>query len=401
MSHVLILGAGFGGLEVATRLSESLSGDVPLTLLDGSDSFFFGFSKLDVLLGRRAAEQVRLPYTALALPGVEFHQEMITTIDAQHRHVYTENGSYEVDFLVIALGAEYDPAATPGFIQGGYEYYTLAGAERLRDALPSFEGGNIVISVLGEPYKCPPAPFEAAFLLEDYFAGRGLRDQVTITVTGYMGAPVPVAREVSEPILAHLTARGITFLPKHTVCRLNITAKVAEFVEGGEIPYDLFIGIPVHRVPAVVAASGLAPDGWIPVEKTNLATRFDGVYAIGDVAAAYTAKAGVFAERAAAVVADDIIARLRGTPPPAPYDGAGQCFIEFGRGEVGMVNANFLSGPKPTGVLVGPSRVLAAEKAEFARSRQQRWFGGLNRGVPLDEGCRDAAYSSAVPVQDR
>jgi sulfide:quinone oxidoreductase len=382
MSHVLILGAGFGGLEVAARLSESLSGEAQVTLIDGSGFFFFGFSKLDVLLGRRTAEQVLLPYSALALPGVEFRQELITEIDAEHRHVRTENDSYEADLLVIALGAEYDASATPGFIEDGYEYFTLAGAERLRDALPSFEGGNI--SVLGEPYKCPPAPFEGAFLLEDYFTGCGIRDRVTITVTGYMGAPVPVAREVSEPILAHLTARGINFVPKHTVCPLNATAKVAEFAEGGEIPYDLFIGIPVHRVPAVVAASGLAPDGWVTVEKTNLATRFDSVYAIGDVAAAYTAKAGVFAERAAAVVADDIIARLRGTPPPPPYDGAGQCFIEFGRGEVGKVNANFLSGPKPTGVLVGPSRALAAEKAEFARRRQRRWFGGLDQGVPRD-----------------
>jgi sulfide:quinone oxidoreductase len=383
MSRVLILGAGFGGLEVATRLSESLFGDAQVTLIDGSDAFFFGFSKLDVLLGRRAADQVRLPYTALALPGVEFRQELIIAIDAEHRCVRTENGSYEADFLVVALGAEYHLAATAGFIEDGYEYYTLSGAERLRDALPSFEGGNIVISVLGEPYKCPPAPFEGAFLLEDYFAGRGLRDQVTITVTGYMGAPLPVAKEVSEPILAHLSARGITFVPKRTVCRLDTVSKVAEFAEGGHIPYDLFIGIPVHRVPAVVAASGLAPNGWISVEKTNLATQFDSVYAIGDVAAAYTAKAGVFAERAAAIVAEDITARLRRTSPPPPYDGAGECFIEFGRGEVGKVNANFLSGPKPTGVLVGPSRALAAEKAEFARSRQQRWFGALGEYASL------------------
>jgi sulfide:quinone oxidoreductase len=377
MSHVLILGAGFGGLEVAARLSESLSGDALVTLIDGSDSFFFGFSKLDVLLGRCAADQVLLPYKALALPGVEFRQELITAIDAEHRRVCTENRSYEADFVVIALGAEYESTATPGFIEDAYEYYTLSGAERLRDALPSFEGGDIVISVLGEPYKCPPAPFEAAFLLEDYFTGRGLRDRVTITVTGYMGAPVPVAKEVSEPILAHLTARGITFVPKRTVCRLNTAGKVAQFAEGDAIPYDLFIGIPLHRVPAVVAASGLAPNGWITVEKTNLATQFDGVYAIGDVAAAYTAKAGVFAERAAAVVADDITARLRRTPPPPPYDGAGDCFIEFGRGEVAKVHANFLSGPRPTGALVGPSRALAAEKAEFARTRQRRWFGGL------------------------
>jgi sulfide:quinone oxidoreductase len=142
MSRVLILGADFGGLRAATPLSESLSGEAQVTLIDGSDSVFFGFSKLDVLLGGRAADQVLLPYKALALPGVEFRQELTTAIDAKQRHVRTENGSYEADFLVIALGAEYDPTATAGFIEDGYQYFTLAGAERLRDALASFEGGT-------------------------------------------------------------------------------------------------------------------------------------------------------------------------------------------------------------------------------------------------------------------
>ncbi|MDO3637216.1 NAD(P)/FAD-dependent oxidoreductase [Mycolicibacterium arseniciresistens] len=372
-THVLVLGAGFAGLELAAQLSQSPE-PVRVTLIDRNDTFHFGFSKLDVLLGRRTADDVQLPYAQLAKPGVEFRREVITAIDAETRRVRTDAGTYDADFLAVALGADYDPSATPGFAEDGYDYYTLAGAERLRDALPTFDGGNIVIGILGEPYKCPPAPFEAAFLLEDYFTGRGLRDQVTITVTGYMNAPVPVAKEVSEPLMAHLTARGITFIPQRTVCRLDTTAKRAEFAEGDSIPYDLFIGIPVHRVPAVVAESGLAPDGWIAVDKTNLATRFPGVYALGDVAAANTPKAGVFAERAAGVVAADITARLRGTPPPPPYDGAGDCFIEFGRGQVAKVHANFLGGPQPTGALLGPSRELATEKAHFAPTRQRRWF---------------------------
>ncbi|MBI2698285.1 MULTISPECIES: NAD(P)/FAD-dependent oxidoreductase [Mycobacterium] len=375
--HVVILGAGFGGLELATRLSESLADHVRLTLIDSNDCFSFGFSKLDVLLGKRSQDEVRMPYASFASPGVEFRQEVITAIDPENRYVRTEAGSYQADILVVALGAQYDPAATPGFAEDGYEYYSLAGAERLCAALPTFQGGNIVISVLGEPYKCPPAPFEAAFLLEDYFATRGLGEQVSITVTGFMGAPVPVAKEVSEPILQHLTARGITFVGKRTVCQLNTADKVAQFAEGGGLPYDLFIGIPVHRAPKVVADSKLAPDGWIPVEKTNLATRFSGVYALGDVAAAFTAKAGTFAERAAQFVADNIIADLRGTPPPGPYDGAGDCFMEFGRGEVAKMHADFLSGPTPTGVLRGPSTEFVAEKAEFARTRQQRWFAAL------------------------
>lgn len=373
--HVLILGAGFGGLELATRLSATLSNQVRVTLIDGNDSFFFGFSKLDVLFGKSKLDDVQLPYAAMTTPGVDFRQEQITAIDPETRVVRTQTGSYEADVLVVALGAEYAFDATPGFTEDGYEYYTLAGAERLRDALPTFEGGNVVIGVLGEPYKCPPAPFEAALLLEDYFTGRGLRDQTSITVTGYMGAPVPVAKEVSEPLQQHLTARGINFVGKRTVKRLAPERKFAEFAEGSGVPYDLFVGIPVHRVPAVVADSGLAPDGWIPVNKTNLATRFPGVYAIGDVAAAHTAKAGIFAERAARFVAEDIVANIQGTPPPPPYDGSGDCYIEFGRGEVAKVQVDFLSGPQPTGALIGPSAELVEEKAEFARSRRERWFG--------------------------
>ncbi|VAZ91874.1 Demethylphylloquinone reductase NdbB [Mycobacterium persicum] len=373
--HVLILGAGFGGLELATRLTQSLPNRVRVTLIDRNDSFLFGFSKLDVLFGERTPDDVRLPYAALTTPGVDFRQEQITAIDPERRHVRTQAGSYQADVLVVALGAEYDRGATPGFTEDGCEYYTLAGAEHLRDVLQAFQGGKIVISVLGEPYKCPPAPFEAAFLLEDYFAGKGL--PVSITVTGYMGAPVPIAKEVSEPLQQHLTARGITFMGKRTVSRLDPERKFAEFAEGEGVPYDLFIGIPVHRAPGVVVDSGLAPDGWIAVEKTNLATRFPGVYAIGDVAAAYTAKAGIFAERAARFVADDIVAKLRNAPSPPPYDGAGDCYMEFGRGEAAKVSVDFLSGPNPVGCLIGPSVELAEEKAEFARSRKERWFSGL------------------------
>jgi sulfide:quinone oxidoreductase len=293
--HVVIFGAGFGGLELAAGLSESLANEVRVTLIDRNDSFFFGFSKLDVLLGRRTPEEVRLPYSGLAMPDVEFRQEVITAIDPENRRVRTEAGSYDADVLVVALGAEYDPKATPGFTDDGYEYYSLTGAERLRDALPAFEGGNIVIGRLGEPYKCPPAPFEGAFLLEDYLASRGLRDRVTITVTGYMGAPVPVAREVSEPMLAHLTARGITYVPKRTVCRLD-TARSPSSPRAGASPMtcssDSGAPRPGGRRGIRAGARGMDSSG-----QTNLATRFPGVFAIGDAAAAFTAKAGVFADR--------------------------------------------------------------------------------------------------------
>ncbi|HEY2657545.1 MAG TPA: FAD-dependent oxidoreductase, partial [Solirubrobacteraceae bacterium] len=174
--HVLILGAGFGGLELATRLSETLSDAVHVTLLDRHDSFYFGFSKLDVMLGRESAEAAQLPYREIAKPSVEFRQESVVAIDPVARRVATDVGSHDADFLVVAMGADYDLAATPGFAEGGHEYYSLAGAERLHGAISEFKGGRVLVSVLGQPFKCPPAPFEGSFLLDEFFTQRGIRD---------------------------------------------------------------------------------------------------------------------------------------------------------------------------------------------------------------------------------
>jgi sulfide:quinone oxidoreductase len=372
--HVLILGAGFAGLELAARLSESLADEVRVTLLDQNDSFSFGFSKLDIMFGRKDKADVLLRYRDISKDGVDFRQESVTSIDPEKRQVTTDRGSYDADVLAVALGADYDTAATPGFEEGGFEYYSVAGAERMRDVIPGFDSGKILIGVLGHPFKCPPAPFEAALLLHDHLVERGVREAAEIRVVGPMAAPVPITKEVSQGILRALEERAVEYVPKQLVVGLDTRNTKAQLESGESVPYDLFIGIPVHRVPEVVESSGLAADGWIPVDHTNLTTRFPDVYALGDVAGAPVAKAGVFAEAAARVVADDIAARLRGAELERPYEGAGNCYIEFGGGMVGKVEANFLSGPKPTARLVGPTRELAAEKQAFASSRQERWF---------------------------
>ena len=375
--HVVIVGAGFAGLELAARLSESVADEVRVTLIDRNDSFHFGFSKLDVLLGRRTPGEVLLHYRDICNEGVEFRQETVTGIDPRRRRVTTDQGAYDADFLAVTLGAEYDMAATPGFEEGGFEYYTLAGAERLRSALADFASGTILIGVLGHPFKCPPAPFEGAFLVHDLFVKRGLRDAVQIRMTFPMAAPVPVTKQVSQMFCAALDQRGIEYAPKELVVGLDAHERTAQLASGGSMPYDLFIGIPVHRAPEVVLGSGLAPDGWVPVDQTNLTTRFPGVYALGDVVtgARTVPKAGVFAENAARVVADDITARLHDTAPPPPWEGTGNCYVEFGNGIVGKVEANFLAGPAPTAHIFPASRELAAEKNAFRATRHQRWFG--------------------------
>ncbi|HJQ49379.1 MAG TPA: FAD-dependent oxidoreductase [Gaiellaceae bacterium] len=375
MKHVVILGAGFGGLELASRLSDSLADEVRVTLIDQSDAFTFGFAKLGILFHGKDAAEVRIPYSELAKPGVEFRQERITAIDPATRHVTTDQGSYDADILVVALGADYDLDATSGFAEGGLEYYSIAGAERMRDALPAFTGGTILIGVLGQPFKCPPAPFEGAFLLHDQLVARSIRDQTEIRIVAPMSAPVPITPEVSQQFLDELAARGIEYVGKTRVVELDPAAREAVLESGERLPYDLFVGVPIHRAPAVVAESGLAENGWVAVDRETLMTPFPDVYAVGDVVGIPMAKAGVFAENAAGVVADNVIARLRGEPVEHRYEGEGNCYLEFGGGRVAKVEANFLGGPSPTARLVGPSEELAADKRAFASERRARWFG--------------------------
>ncbi|MGZ5213293.1 MAG: NAD(P)/FAD-dependent oxidoreductase [Actinomycetota bacterium] len=375
-TSVLVLGAGFGGLELSTRLSEELGELVDITMIDRADDFVFGFSKLDVMFGKRAPDAVRLHYRDLTTPHVRFRQETITAIDPVRRRVETDLDSYEADVLVVALGADYDLAATPGLPEAGNEFYSVAGAEVLRGVLPSFKAGTAIVGVCGAPFKCPPAPSEAAFLFDEFLRERGVRDDVRIQVVIPFGMPIPPSPATSEAILAAFDERGIEFVPDRRVASLDPDTHEAVLDDGSRLPYDLLLGIPVHRAPAAVEDSGLTEDGWIPVDPGTLATHFPGVYAVGDVTSVGTPKAGVFAERQASVVADHLIAQIRGASSPPGYDGTGTCYVEFGDDEVGRVDVDFYSAPgHPTGTFVAPSEETAAEKADFASSRRARWFG--------------------------
>ena len=375
MRRIVILGAGFGGLELATTLSEEAGAELDVTLIDAADGFVFGYSKLDVLFGRTTTDAVRLRYSELAKPGVRFLQETVTAIDPEARRVTTDSGVHEADVLVVALGADYDLDATPGLAEAGNEFYSVAGAERLAEQLPAFSGGQALVGVCGAPFKCPPAPSEAALLLHDHLTERGIRDACEITLVLPFGTPVPPSPDTSEALLAAFAERRIRFVPGRRVTSLDGGRSVAVLDDGSELPYDLFLGVPKHRAPDVVIASGMAEDGYVPVDSRTLATRYPGVYAVGDVATVGVPKAGVFAERAARVVAASIVATLRGSEPPAGYDGRGSCYIEFGAGQVGRVDIDFFSGPKPTGVFNEPSAALVADKVEFGSSRSARWFG--------------------------
>ena len=375
MERVVILGAGFGGLELASTLSEAVGDGVDVTLIDKENAFVFGYSKLDVMFGRTTLDAVRLPYRDIVKPGVRFVQETITSIDPDERRVTTDAGVHEADVLVVALGADYDMDATPGLAEAGDEFYSVEGAARLAEQLPGFSRGHAVVGVCGAPFKCPPAPSECALMLHDFLSARGVRDACEISLVMPFGAPVPPSPDTSEALLAAFAERGIEFVSKGRVASLDAGRSVAVLEDGCELSFDLFLGVPRHRAPDVVIASGMTENGYVPVRSETLETRYPGVYAVGDVATVGVPKAGVFAEGAARVVADALIAKLQGGEQPDAYGGRGSCYIEFGGGRVGRVDIDFLGGPKPTGTYQEPTTALVAEKRHFGSTRRARWFG--------------------------
>lgn len=373
--RVVILGAGFGGLELASRLSEALPGRLDITLIDRSAGFTFGFSKLDVLSGRHSPAAVELSYDAVALPGVEFRRAHITAIDPVKRRVVTDAGTFDADILVVALGADYDPAATPGFVESGFEFYSVQGAQRLHDHLDTFEGGDLLIAILGVPFKCPPAPYEGALLLDEMLVARGVRDATRMELVTPMPSPIPVSAPASEAILAALAARDIHYTANHRVHAIDPATQQAHMGDQSR-HFDLFVGVPIHRVPEVVERSGLTQggtDGWVAVDPKTLQTPHPGVYAIGDCCDAPVPRAGALAEAAARTAAEHIVATLTGGAAQ-PFGGAGACYIELGGGLVGKVAADFLTGPAPVAPFDGPSVAYAEEKAQWAADRRARWF---------------------------
>jgi sulfide:quinone oxidoreductase len=374
MTRILVLGAGFGGLELCTLLSEALSDSIDVTLIDEKDHFVFGFSKLDIMFGHANPQAVRLAYANFAKSGVQLIQQTITKIDPVAKRVTTNAASYTADYLVVALGADYDWDATPGLAQVN-EFYTMAGAERLRDALSHFTRGHALIGVCGAPYKCPPAPSECALMLHDYLERKGVRGACKISFVLPLPSPVPPSPETSEALIAAFAERDIKFHPSKRVAAVNPPQRIALLDDGSEIAFDLFLGVPQHRAPNVVRDSGLAENGWVTVNPRTLETKYPGVYALGDGANTGTPKAGVFAEGAAKAVASALIAKITSGGVIREFDGFGTCYIEFGGGRVGKVEVDFFSGPKPTGTYYEPSLGLRADKEDFVSRRRSRWFG--------------------------
>jgi sulfide:quinone oxidoreductase len=360
-------------------LKEELNASADITLIDKNDSFFIGFTKFDVMFGRRSSEEVKSYYKDLAIEGINFVQDSIEKIDPDNKIVKTSSADFSYDYLIVALGADLAPEAIPGFVDGGFEFYSLGGAENINPVISNFESGTLLISIFSKPYKCPPAPYEAAFQLHDLFVKKEIRDNINMKMLIPGPIPLPIAKTVSTEIERLLKERNIELLKKHKVVELNPDKKVAIVENNDPVSYDLFIGIPVHKPPQVVRESALGNNGWISVNKEILETSFENVYAIGDVTSIPVGefavpKAGALAEDAANVVADDIISKIQKGKKTYIYNATGSCYLEFGSGEVAKINTNFLGDLEPQVTLEGPSTEFRIDKENFENERIKKWF---------------------------
>lgn len=378
MKRILILGAGFGGLEAAFGLEAVMKEGYEITLVDKGDSFSLGFSKIDVLFGRRTEEQVRYRYSDLRAGRVRFVRAEVKSIDTAARKVETTGGSFAYDYLVVALGADLSYDATPGFRDSGAnEFYSMAGVVRLKPVIEAFQGGNFVMGILGTPYKCPPAPYEVACQFHEFFTRRGIRDKVSMkmVIPGPRAVPSPKVADALEKLLRE---RSIEFLPGAAIASID-AARRKVVTAGAEIDYDLFVGVPAHVPPAVARTSKLAEKGFIDASAKNLETRFPNVYAIGDVAKIPAGenpvpKAGAFAEDAARTVVSDILVKEGLAASVVPFQAVGTCYVELSPGRVAKISANVLGGPKPQMSFADPEDGFVADKAAFESTRRERWF---------------------------
>lgn len=378
--HVVILGGGFGGLAAATEIRGSLSSEqVKITVIDKKDWFMVGFAKLWILNGSRTFENSIGSLQELEKKEINFIKDEITSIDLENKNVKISTQSISYDYLLISLGAVLAPEKIPGLAEHGFNLYDHNQLLEIRNKLQNMESGKIAISIMGMPYKCPPAPFEASLLIDSMLRKTGKRNSVEIHF--YSPAPItlPAAGpKVSKQILDLINSEKITF---HNSCKIKSVESKKLIFENGEDDFDLLLAVPPHIAPQVIYDSKLAKEpAFIPIDR-DCKTSFENVYAVGDVTSlvvtetAAVPKAGVFAEGEGLAVAKNIIAKIKGKDDSALFDGKGGCFIESGRDTASLIEVDMFTNEKPTTNLTESTSENLSKKHEFEKERLTKWFG--------------------------
>jgi sulfide:quinone oxidoreductase len=377
--HILILGGGFGGLSAANEIRNSLpSSKARITVVDKKDWFMVGFAKLWIMNGTRTFENSTASLNELQKKEIDFLKEEILKIDLENKNIKTATKNISYDFLIISLGAVLAPEKIPGLVENGMNLYDHSQLNEIHDKLVQMKSGDIAIAIMGMPYKCPPAPFEAALLVDSMLRNSGTRNSVQIHF--YSPAPItlPAAGpEVSQQILELINSEKIVF---HNSCKTVSVEKNKLVFENNQASFDLLLAIPPHIAPKIIYESGLANEGGFIQISRDCKTPFENVYAIGDVTSLPVGekmavpKAGIFAEGEGLAVAQNIIAKIQSKDDLALFDGKGGCFIESGRDTASVIEVDIFSESKPKTSITESTKEHLNEKTQFEKERIAKWL---------------------------
>ncbi len=369
--NVVVVGGGSGGTIAANLLARKLhneirAGRVKLHLVSGAKTHIFQPSYLHVAFKNQNSDEIVRNEESLLREEVHLIAEDADRIELAKQEVVLKTGEIiEYQYLIIATGSVPNPDEIPGLREASLNFHTSPEeSKKVWDALQQFDGGKLVVGIAGVPYKCPPSPNEAAFLIDDYFRKHGIRDKVKITYVTPYPRPYP-AESMSKVVEARFQKRGIDVVTFFNVESIDLAKRELYSLEGESLSYDLLIMVPPHRGANVVFRSGIGDaDGWIPTDKNTMKIRgFDNAYAIGDATDIPVSKTGVTAHLEAAVAAGNIVSSIRQKGQLYKYNGRINCPFEMGSGQASFVIGSYDMPVKE----IQPTRIRYAMKKLFAR----------------------------------
>lgn len=339
MKNIAIIGSGAGGLITSSKLAKDLSkeiknGEVTITLFDKKREQEFQPGYLEVAFRGTDPSKIRRPVKKLVSSGVKMIYDNVEMVDLADRYVKTEGSSEKIkyDYIIISTGSSPDYDQIDGLKQANMDFHTDAyNASLIYNRISSIKSGKIVVGIGGLPYKCPPSPNESAFMLDEYFRKKGIRDDVEIVyITPFTRIySAESINEVIEPMYERRDIESITAFNTDTV---DDEKKEITSLEGESLKYDYLFLTPPHKPAGFLKGSDMADeDGWVKVDKKDLhITTYDNGFAIGDTTNIPISKAGVEAHLEGVVVANNIAAEITGTEQKIKFTGRTQCSMETG-----------------------------------------------------------------------
>ena len=412
MRKLLVLGAGTAGTMTANKLRHRLDPtEWTVTVVDQDDEHHYQPGYLFIPFGIYHREDVVKSRHRFLADGIELVLGEVDRVEPVAGVVRLVDGrTIPYSYLVIATGTTPRPDQTPGMLgpewrRSIFDFYTLEGAEALAVALQQLDHGRLVVHITEMPIKCPVAPLEFTFLVDDWLSERGLRQRVEIVfVTPLDGAfTKPIA---SARLGAMLDDRNIVVESDFMVERIDAENRKLVSYDEREVPFDLLVTVPLNMGADYIARSGLGDElNYVPVDKhTLLSTKYSNIFALGDASDIPASKAGSVAHFACEVFVENFLQHVEGLAMTGSFDGHANCFVESGDDRALLIDFNYDTEPLPGKYplpLVGPLSLLKETHANHLGKLAFRhvYWNVLLPGRPIPLPAHMSMAGKQVPAK--